>query len=211
MDDMPVWYHRFSGGDRRLFNTNKHTVKCMKEKHKIHFVRDARELSRKAGAPRHTYRIDCQCAACQITREIMKCTHPHLCYAKARELLDSLQNKWDPRGMQPEDYEEYQAPGAREEDPPLEEGEEAPVQFDSRVTTKGTLADVFRIFTEGNETQSHTAPLVMFTYVNHGPRTDVYTDGSAIDNDTDNVKAGAGVYFRDSDPRNRSIRVPDEM
>jgi hypothetical protein len=40
---------------------------------------------------------------------------PHLCYAKARELLDSLQNKWDLRGMQPEDYEENQAPEARED------------------------------------------------------------------------------------------------
>ncbi|KAJ7856802.1 hypothetical protein B0H14DRAFT_3448195 [Mycena olivaceomarginata] len=63
-------------------------------------------------------------------------------------------NKWDPRGMHPEDYEEYQAPGAREEDTPLEEGEEAPVQFDPRVP---------------------------------------------------------GLYFGDGDPRNRSIRVPDEM
>jgi hypothetical protein len=83
MDDMPIWYHRFSGGDKTLFNANKHTVRCMKEKHKIRFVRDARELSRKAGAPRHTYRVDCQCAACQITREITKCAHPHVCYAKA--------------------------------------------------------------------------------------------------------------------------------
>jgi hypothetical protein len=59
-----------------------------------------------------------------------------VCYAKARELLNSLQNKWDPSGMHPEDYEEYQAPEAREEDTPLEEGEEAPVQFDSRVSQK---------------------------------------------------------------------------
>jgi ribonuclease HI len=51
----------------------------------------------------------------------------------------------------------------------------------------------------------------MFTHMNHGPRTDVYTDGLAIDNDTDDVKAGAGVYFWEGDPRNRSIRVPDEM
>jgi hypothetical protein len=35
----------------------------------------------------------------------------------------------------------------------------------------------------------------MFMHVNHGPRTDVYTDGLAIDNDTDDVKAGAGVYW----------------
>jgi ribonuclease HI len=81
------------------------------------------------------------------------------------------------------------------------------VQFHSRVTTKGTLADAFRIFTEGNETRSHTAPLVMFTYVNHGPRAEVYTDGSVIDNDTDDVKAGARVYFGEGDPRNRSLRV----
>jgi ribonuclease HI len=44
----------------------------------------------------------------------------------------------------------------------------------------------------------------MFTYVDHEPRIDVYTDGSAIDNDTDDVKAGAGVYFGEGDPRNRT-------
>jgi translation elongation factor P/translation initiation factor 5A len=34
-----------------------------------------------------------------------------------------------PEGMQPEDYEEYQAPEAREEDNLLEEGEEAQCSF----------------------------------------------------------------------------------
>ncbi|KAJ7260282.1 hypothetical protein C8J57DRAFT_954031, partial [Mycena rebaudengoi] len=139
-DDMPIWYHRFSGGTPNLFNANVHVVKCLKEKHRIRWVRDARILAHKIGTPRHTDRRDCKCASCRVTKEITKCQHPHKCYVKARELLNSLQNKWDPRQMQPEDYEEYQTPG-HQDDPDVAE-------FDSRITTNGTLADAFRIFTQ---------------------------------------------------------------
>jgi hypothetical protein len=150
-DDMPIWYHRFSGGDRRFFNAENHVVKCLKEKHRIRWVRDTRMLARKLGTPRHTNRIDCSCASCRVSREITKCRHPNECYVKAQELLNSLENKWDPRLMQPEDYEEYQTPAQRE-DPDTAE-------FDSRITTDGTLADDFRIFTQGYANSADTQGL----------------------------------------------------
>ncbi|KAJ7936664.1 ribonuclease H-like domain-containing protein, partial [Mycena leptocephala] len=79
--------------------------------------------------------------------------------------------------------------------------------FDSGVTTNGTLADAFRIFTQGYENSAHTAPDTRFV-PNQAPEVTVYTDGSAIDNNTDNVKTGAGVYFGEDDPRNMAIRIP---
>ncbi|KAJ6574138.1 ribonuclease H-like domain-containing protein [Mycena capillaripes] len=36
----------------------------------------------------------------------------------------------------------------------------------------------------------------------------VYTDGSAIYNETDNVKAGAGIYFGVDNPQNMAVRIP---
>lgn len=51
-DSMPIWYHRFSSGDRRFFNASTKVVKCLKEKDGIRFVKDTRMLARKPGAPR---------------------------------------------------------------------------------------------------------------------------------------------------------------
>ncbi|KAJ7248903.1 hypothetical protein B0H12DRAFT_1301687 [Mycena haematopus] len=201
-DDMPVWYHRFSGGDKTLFNAPRPVVKCLKDNHKLRFVRETRALASKIGTVGHTNRVDCPCASCQVTKAISGCRHPSTCYMKARDLLNSLAYKWDPWLMQPEDYEEYQAP--REKTNP------DAADFDARITTRGTLADTFRIFTEGNQNLSYEAPDVSFA-INQGPEVVAYTDGSAIDNATDKVRAGAGVYFGDGDPRNKAIRIPDEM
>jgi hypothetical protein len=60
------------------------------------------------------------------------------------ELINSLEIKWDPRFMQPEDYEEYKKP----DDPETS-------RIDPRVTTGGTLADAFRIFTDGYAKSRH--------------------------------------------------------
>jgi hypothetical protein len=51
-DSMPIWYHRFSSGDRRFFNASTNVVKCLKEKDGIRFVIDTRILARKPETPR---------------------------------------------------------------------------------------------------------------------------------------------------------------
>jgi ribonuclease HI len=198
-DSMPIWYHKFSNGDRWLFNSPSYVIKCLKEKHRVKYVRDARMLARKIGTPGHKHEFDCQCSSCRVSRAITKCLHPSKCYHKAREMLNSLECKWDPRLMQPEDYEDYQKPAGQDES--------GAADFDSRITTNGTLGDAFRIFTDGYANLAPTAPDTSFS-LNPAPELTVYTDGSAIDNETDNVKAGAGVYFGEDDPRNMAIRVP---
>jgi ribonuclease HI len=39
----------------------------------------------------------------------------------------------------------------------------------------------------------------------------VYTDGWALSNDTDDFKAGTGIFFGVGDPRNRAVRVPSKL
>ncbi|KAJ7601723.1 hypothetical protein DFH06DRAFT_902622, partial [Mycena polygramma] len=91
----------------------------------------------------HKHIFNCKCSSCQVSRAITGCLHPNKCYAKAREMLNSLEYKWDPRMMQPEDWEEHQKPAEQDG------GDPAVVEFDSRITTNGTLGDAFRIFTDG--------------------------------------------------------------
>jgi hypothetical protein len=83
--------------------------------------------------------------------------------------------------MQSKDYEEYQTPSESDD---LDVAE-----FDARVTTDGTLADAFHVFTGGFSNPAHTAPNTRFAPI-QVPEIEVYTDDSAIDN-TGNVKAAA--------------------
>jgi hypothetical protein len=108
------------------------------------------------------------------------------------ELINSLEIKWDPRFMQPEGYKKPDDPETSRIDP--------------RVTTGGTLADAFRIFTDGYANDTTEAPDINFSN-DPAPEIAVYTDGSALDNETDNVRAGAGVFFGEGD-RNLATRVP---
>ncbi|KAJ6459303.1 hypothetical protein C8R45DRAFT_760595, partial [Mycena sanguinolenta] len=63
------------------------------------------------------------------------CPTPHSCCARAKELLDTLPPKWDPRIEQPEAYE--LAPSGNDD---------GWITFDRRIMT---ISDVFRIFMEG--------------------------------------------------------------
>jgi hypothetical protein len=133
---MPIWYHRKSYANRYLYNQGVEVVECLKKNHKVKLVRDAVMLGAKRDAPHHKPQKGCRCATCRITRAITGCKNPHQCYSKARDLLDALEEKWDPREPQPEDYEDELV---------HEEGtDEETVEFDARVTTHGTIADTFR-------------------------------------------------------------------
>ncbi|KAH9915666.1 ribonuclease H-like domain-containing protein [Fomitopsis serialis] len=82
--------------------------------------------------------------------------------------------------------------------------------FDSSLTTKGTLADTFRIFTHGELANS--------TYLRRrGQRATeentitVATDGSCFDNGTNSAQAGAGAYVGEGSDNNFSLRLPPEI
>ncbi|KAJ7108887.1 hypothetical protein C8R43DRAFT_905275, partial [Mycena crocata] len=138
---MPIWYHAKSNAWRNVFNLGP-AVKCLRKNHKVRLVGEAETLARRLGAARHVARRDCKCCACKDTRRECRprrCANPHQCYLRAREMMDLLQNKWNPMHAQPEDYEDGQFEADENGDPEM-------VEFNPLVTVKGTISDTFRIF-----------------------------------------------------------------
>ncbi len=103
---MPMWFHTQIEDKlaRKLARTSK-TVSCLREKHELRTVGDFEAFTMNFHAPGHLERLSCKCAGCLLTRQQVGCNHPNSCARRAREFLDSLPPKWDPRGEHPVDYE----------------------------------------------------------------------------------------------------------
>ncbi|KAJ3991417.1 hypothetical protein F5050DRAFT_1545391, partial [Lentinula boryana] len=91
---------------------------------------------------RHCRRWNCRCVECEAART-KHCHSPFKCYSRANNILKLLPPKWNPLVEQPNDekWEPNKCP-------------ENSVTFENRITTKGTLADAFCIFTEGTTTNN---------------------------------------------------------
>ncbi|KAJ7244523.1 hypothetical protein C8J57DRAFT_1083029 [Mycena rebaudengoi] len=198
--NMPIWYHAHSNGSRGIFNRSEGIIACLKVNHKIRTVGDAELLAEKLNTRRHT---PGQSESCSFTRVVTGCENPGLCYEKCKTMLDVLDEKWDPRYKQPEDDEDEIAPQANN-DPDT-------VEFDPRITTHGTTADTFRIFTMGDWNEYSYAPDVCHETGPNDTEITAYTDGSALNNGTADVAAGTGVFFGENDDRNLSLRIPNEL
>lgn len=130
MREAAIWYHIKSTADRGLFNRGAEIL-CLKAKHMIKTVGDTETLARRFSSQHHRNRPNCACPACAAIRtECPQCSNPHKCYRKARDLLNSLEDKWNPLPPQPEDYED--APGQ----PFVLTEKEA--MFNPKITTGGT-------------------------------------------------------------------------
>ncbi|KAJ6537144.1 hypothetical protein B0H19DRAFT_858137, partial [Mycena capillaripes] len=199
-----IWYHIKTDTTRGLFNREEQT-QCLKRNHKIVTVGDTESMARKRGTARHhTNRRNCRCVACsEIRRTCPQCSAPWRCYERALTILNSLNKKWNLLEPQPEDYE-------GRADAAVAPQNENEVIFDPKITVMGTLADTFRIFTDGLES-GRSAPDTRLEPEPDEEPVIVYTDGSSKNNGTADAQAGAGVFFGDGDIRNRAIRVPDEL
>ncbi|KAJ6571551.1 hypothetical protein B0H19DRAFT_860252, partial [Mycena capillaripes] len=199
---LTIWYHFKSHATKRLFNRTL----CLKSKHKVKTVGETEELARRLQTPGHRNRRNCACPGCIKTRTECNnsCESPHLCYIKARSLLASLPDKWNPLTPQPEDYEVDDSNNWNE---PLNERE---VKFNPVVTTEGGLTGSFRIFCDGQRS-SNTAPNTRFEPEPDEEKIIAYTDGSAINNGKEDAQAGAGIYYGPGDGQNKMIRVPTEL
>ncbi|KAJ6559704.1 hypothetical protein B0H19DRAFT_944653, partial [Mycena capillaripes] len=203
---VPIWFHQKSTANRTLFTGGQHhkdTIRCLKETHHMVSTGDAETLARKLRSVRHRSRWNCRCVACQDTRlNHPQCRDPNACFKRAKLMLDSLLPKWNPMLPQPEDWEtDLELVPVHDEDTKT---------FDPKITTHGTLADTFRIFTNDLD-GGDEAPDTKFEPEPDEEEIVVYTDGSAINNGRDDPKAGSGIYFGDGDVRNMAIRIPEEL
>jgi hypothetical protein len=139
---MPIWFHQKSTASRTLFTGGQHhkdVIRCLKVTHEMHKTGDAEDLALKLRTARHKDGKNCRCTTCVEFRNT-GCRDPNRCMRRARDILSSLLPKWNPLLPQPEDWETEM-----EDIPPPDEDTKV---FDGRVTTTGTLADAFCIFTD---------------------------------------------------------------
>ncbi|KAF7367382.1 DNA polymerase epsilon catalytic subunit [Mycena sanguinolenta] len=119
-------------------------------------------------------------------------------------MLESLQDKWNPMCPQPEDYEN-QNQADNQDDPDW-------IEFNPKVTVEGELTEAFRIFTQPEINPDPVSRAPNMKPARHrGDKITVYTDGSATENGKENARAGTGIFYGEDDPRNRAIRVPNEL
>ena len=201
--DMPIWLHAEADNQTRRLNHSK-ASRCLQTAHKLVTVGEAESLAENLAHVSHKPRRNCACERCRTSRRVTGCQNPHGCYTRARELLDLLPSKWDPRQPQPEDTE---TPPPHPQVEQREGEEEAWIPFRDSLTTKGDLSDIFRIFTEGDVTNT--------TYLKPAPRPNcdyiiAATDGSCFNNGRGDAAAGAGVFIEEGHSNNISIRLPRE-
>ncbi|EIW58327.1 uncharacterized protein TRAVEDRAFT_124116, partial [Trametes versicolor FP-101664 SS1] len=199
---MPMWDHNQTERKRmgRLSAKSVTTI-CMKRNHGLRTVGDFEGLAKALENPAHKPTMRCVCTDCEAQVTQSRCANPHRCYIRAKQILDLLPPKWDPRKEQPEDYEDEDDAWAKEL------GIEAEV-VDRRVTTKGQLSETFRVFTDGRPL-SRTPPSLILQRTSEFKT--IGTDGSCSQNGDANARAGAGVYVAAESTENIAMRLPRTM
>jgi hypothetical protein len=81
--------------------------------------------------------------------------------------------------------------------------------FDTKIT-QDSLADTFRIFNDKIRGSKLAPNTKMEPEPDEEPIT-VFTDGSALENDTESARACSGIFFGPEDSRNAAIKIPDEL
>ncbi len=201
LKDMTMWDHVYADRIKlgRLSVPSK-LLNCLIETHRARTVGEFAELSTALSHANHCPRATCQCEGCAHLRTMTGCNNPHLCSMRAKEMIATLPDKWNPTLRQPEDSERSSTDLLQREE--LEEGL---VLFKRNLTTYGTLGSAFRIFTG-------TTPVSNERLENEldedGTILTGATDGSCMQNGERCARAGAGFFIGENHGLNRSIRLP---
>ncbi|KAI9069299.1 hypothetical protein FKP32DRAFT_1557310, partial [Trametes sanguinea] len=195
---MPMWGHaHVPDKNMRAKARACAATACLMNKHHLRTVGEFERFTDGNSWPGHVQRRTCACAKCEELITEARCADPERCRSKAASIFDLLPSKWDPRGVHPEDYEEWVA---METDEPPDEA----VLFDRKVVTDEYIADTFRIFTEGEVSEMRANTRLWET----AEALEVGTDGSCEKNGDADAMAGAGVYVGDGNPRNIAAKLP---
>jgi ribonuclease HI/exonuclease III len=194
---MPVWHHIEATKKVRASKTTR----CLTYTHGIKTVGDAETLINTISPLDHRQGRDCTCNMCTEMKG-KGCENPHVCVEKAKELLDTIPPRWDPRSTETVEEDEN-----REES---DDDEDGWINFNPALVTGGQIGNTLRIFT-GKEPKMRGSVRELIRRRDADWEEIAATDGSCENNGHDNAKAGAGIYYGLEDQRNRAIRVPQEM
>ena len=171
--------------------------KCIRDKHNARSLKDVTDLTKNIPVS-HRRNRKCRCMKCAKIRwdSNYTCKHPNKCIERARELLNSMKDKWNPTCSQPPEF--FTNPTPEEvgsiPDPTLEETIHTLNPF--RVET--TLKDCFRVFTDDSQPPPEMTLRAPRTQSFKYRPVEIYTDGSYINNGETNARAGGGIWFSEN-------------
>ncbi|KAF9487811.1 hypothetical protein BDN71DRAFT_1436573 [Pleurotus eryngii] len=118
-----------------------------------------------------------------------------MCTDKALELLATLPEKWDPKRV-PDEMNVVVNPEGDWE------------VFDPQLVMAMTIKDVFRVFTDGDQSN---ALLTMQQAKADVSTIQLATDGSCEGQGEQLANAGFRIFYAEGDPRNLAVKVPNTM
>ena len=206
---LPAWYH-LASNPRPITGT---AAKCLLNNHRATTVAHLIRISARTRNPNpnpnrpHQPKTFCYCADCSGDR-MEGCRNPNACAQEAQTRLEHILPKFNPLspGTRHGDLSLTSRRKGRNEVAKANNGE---ILFDPSLTSKGDLAECFRIFTDPSRISDTPASRIEV----QGTRmrlqeVTVYTDGACINNGKANAKCGSGVWFGPNHRLNKAIRVP---
>ena len=206
---LPAWYH-IASAPRPIGNA---ASTCLLRNHDVTKVTDliktsARERNpnRNPDMPHHNQRF-CRCRDCDEDRA-KGCQNPYLCAQEALTRLEQIAPKLNP--MTPGNtHGNFSLTESRKRRNQLAKERNEAILFDPSITTKGSLADCFRIFTNPDQISNLPANRLAANRTNlRLQEVSIYTDGACLNNGKEDARSGSGVWLGPDHENNRALRTP---
>ena len=206
---LPAWYHL--GSEPRPINNN--AAKCLIHKHKTRTIADLIRASARLRTPDrdnpHHPSIYCRCRDCCNDRDNF-CWTPHECAKEALTRINLIFPKLNPLLRDAHHGNLSLTPARKFRNRTAQENNESTL-FDPSITSKDSLAECFRVFTDPGRISRNPAQRRISEGTNwRHNKIEVYTDGACYNNGKQNARCGGGIWFGPNDHRNRPIRVPGD-
>jgi ribonuclease HI len=200
MRQMPAWLNINTQNNKKakkLYRSKK--GRCLRIKHSVNTIDDLMRTI-ESMPPHHKDKKlkKCTCQRCKTRKQQTKCEHPHKCEQTAIEILETLYPNWNP--LQNAVNPTLTTPETPQNDP-------NETVFDPGNNVRDLKTSI-RIFVNENERikiRPQKAPPSINVPENN---TTIYTDGSCINQGTDNARAGSGIWLGTNRNENIGLRVP---
>lgn len=209
--NLPAWYHLGANDTVRKIH-NGQLGKCLRENHCVQTVADLVKIRSRIHDPKgkkHSNRKNCACPHCREDRRSKNCKHPNKCTSQAGRIINALDQIWHPYYNPNRD--DLTLTKRRKEKNLKAHAERTDVTFDPTVTERGDVQEGFRAFTKQPTTRTRPALRQKRGFQVPEEATTVHTEGHCINDHTDDAQTGAGLWYGVNDPRNKTIRLPEEF
>lgn len=207
---LPAWYHvATEPSPNGTFK--KKSTECLISTHNLRTVDDLHKATRRTRdilmRPRHVNETNCTCRFCEADRE-KGCEHPNKCCDEANEAIKRIEKKFNP--LNKPKIDNLSLTKNRLENNRREREENGYITFDPSIKKDDDITHIIRVFTNPNATCKDPAYRKTRDGRAWEPKEQVWTDGSCLNQGTDEAKTGAGVFFGPDSNKNMAIRVPGE-